>query len=122
YWDTSQRNNNTRQHPGAGLVLPIDAHPAALVRVDGPVWRNRVQAYDATFGLDPTDAFTLHVNSAASPIESQPAVSTFDDRTTYWDAANPQGSVKNPNTGTQIRITSSSAQDSFMQVEVRPAK
>ena len=28
----------------------------------------------------------------------------------------------NPNTDTQIRIQSISAQDSFMQVEVRPAK
>ena len=28
----------------------------------------------------------------------------------------------NPNTGTQIRIQSISAQDGFMQIEVRPAK
>ncbi len=30
YWDTSQKNNQTRHHPGAGLVLPIDAHFTAL--------------------------------------------------------------------------------------------
>jgi immune inhibitor A len=123
YWDTSQRNNNTAQHPGAGLLLPVDAHPAALTNVNGAVWRNRIQTYDSTFTLDPTDAIpNLHVAGVASPIASQPAVSTFDDRTEYWDAANPRGSVKNPNTGTQIRIQSISAQDGFMQVEVRPAK
>ena len=27
YWDTSQSDNNTSEHPGEGLILPIDAHP-----------------------------------------------------------------------------------------------
>jgi immune inhibitor A len=57
-----------------------------------------------------------------SPVPSLPAVSVFDDRTLYYDPANPQGSVINPNTGTQIRIQSASALDGFMQVQVRPAK
>jgi immune inhibitor A len=122
YWDTSQANNNTGTHPGAGLVLPIDAHFKALNRVDGVVWRNRIQSYDATFTLEPTDALFLHVNSVPSPIPSLKGVSVFDDRTLYWDSANPMGSVKNPNTGTQIRIMSISALGGFMQVEVRPAK
>ena len=123
YWDTSQTNNNTRQHPGAGLLLPIDAHFAALTRVDGPIWRNRIQTYDSTFTFAPTDGIpNIHVNSELSPVASLPAVSVFDDRTEYWDAANPQGSVKNPNTGTQIRLLGFSAQGDFMQVEVRPAK
>jgi immune inhibitor A len=122
YWDTSQKNNQTKAHPGSGLVLPIDAHFTALKNVNGAVWRNRVQSYDSTFTLDKTDALKLHVNSVLSPVPSMPAIPMFDDRTQYWDSANPQGSVKNPNTGTQIRITSVSAQDSFMQVEVRPVK
>ena len=123
YWDTSQANNQTLDHPGAGLLLPIDAHPKALLRVDGAVWRNRIQTYDSTFTLDSTDALNnLHVNSVLSPVPSLPAVMVFDDRTLYYDPANPQGSVMNPNTGTQIRIQSISAQNSFMQVEVRPAK
>jgi immune inhibitor A len=123
YWDTSQKNNQTRNHPGAGLLLPIDAHPTALRNVNGAVWRNRIQTYDSTFGLEATDALNnLHVNSVLSPVPSLPAVPAFDDRRLYYDPANPQGSVKNPNTGTQIRIQSISAQDSFMQVEVRPAK
>jgi immune inhibitor A len=121
YWDSSQKNNNTIQHPGAGLVLPIDAHYASLNRGSTP-WRNRIQAYDATFTLEPTDALTLHYNSMAYSYPSLPAVKVFDDRTLYYDPANKQGSVKNPNTGTQIRIQSISAQDSFMQIEVRPVK
>lgn len=123
YWDTSQANNRTKQHPGMGLLLPIDAHPAALIRVDSVVWRNRIQTYDSTFTLAPTDALlNLHVNSVLSPVPSLPAVSVFDDRTQYYDPLNPQGSVMNPNTGTQIRIKTISAQGGFMEVQVRPAK
>lgn len=123
YWDTSQTNNNTRTHPGAGLLLPIDAHYTALRRVDGPIWRNRVQSYDSTFTLEPTDGIpNLHQNSVASPVPSLPAVGVFDDRILHYDPANPQGSVRNPNTGTQIRIQGISSLGSFMQVEVRPVK
>jgi immune inhibitor A len=123
YWDTSQTNNQTKNHPGAGLLLPIDAHPTALLRVDGLVWRNRIQTYDSTFTLDPTDGIpNVHVANVLSPVPSLPAVPVFDDRTLYYDPANPQGSVMNPNTGTQIRILSISALGSFMQVQVSPAK
>jgi len=123
YWDTSQANNNTRQHPGQGLLLPNDAHYQALVRADGPVWRNRIQSYDSTFTLEPTDGIpAIHQNSVLSPVPALPAVGVFDDRTLHDDPANPQGSVMHPNTGTQIRIQGISALGSFMQVEVRPAK
>jgi immune inhibitor A len=122
YWDTSQRNNQVRRHPGEGLLLTVDAHPTAMIRADGGVWRNRMQTYDSTFTLDPTDALTLHWRSQPSYHPSQPAVSMFDDRNSYYDSVNPWGSVIVPNTGTQIRIQSISARGSFMQVEVRPAK
>jgi immune inhibitor A len=122
YWDTSQANNQTRNHPGAGLLLPIDAHFAPLYRVDGVLWRNRIQTYDSTFTLDKTDALNLHVANVLSPVPSLPAAKFFDDRTTYYDPANPQGSVINPNTGTRVTIQSISALYGFMQVEVRPIK
>ena len=69
------RTTTRRQHPGGGLILPIDAHPNALARPDATKWRARVQAYDSTFGLQPTDAVTLHVNGVASAIPSLPGVS-----------------------------------------------
>jgi len=121
-WDTSQSNNQVRRHPGEGLLLPVDAHPTAMIRADGGVWRNRMQTYDSTFTLEPTDALTLHWLSQPSYHPSLPAVSMFDDRLSYYDPVNPWGSVIVPNTGTQIRIQSISARGSFMQVEVRPAK
>jgi len=122
YWDTSERDNNTSVHPGSGLILPIDAHPEPMIRADGGVWRNRVQSYDATFGLDATDAVTLHWFSEPSEHPSLPAVSTFDDRNSYWDSTNPTGSVIVPNTGTEIVVRSVSARGAFMQLQVKPAK
>jgi immune inhibitor A len=123
YWDTSQADNNTGLHPGRGLLLPIDAHYRTLYRVDGGRWRNRIQTYDSTFTLAKTDGIpNIHHSGVLSPVPSLPAVSVFDDRTRYYDPANPLGSVMNPNTGTQVRIQSISAQGGFMQIEVRPAK
>lgn len=122
YWDTSQLDNNVKMHPGHGLLLPIDAHPGAMIRPDGGVWRNRIQTYDSTFGFERTDPIALHWDSAPFYQPSLPAVSVFDDRTTYYDPANPWGSVMDPDTGTQIRIASYSAQGNFMLVHVNPAK
>jgi immune inhibitor A len=123
YWNTEERNNQTRRHPGEGLLLPVDAHPTAMIRPDGGVWRNRIQTFDSTFTLDPTDALTLHWDSVEDFYPSLPAVPMFDDSLSYYDELNnPQGSVIVPNTGTQIRIQSISAQNSFMQIQVRPAK
>lgn len=126
YWDTSFPNNNVGSNCAAGrcggLLLTVDAHPKALIRADGGIWRGRMQSYDATFSLDPTEAITLHWLSQPSYHPSLPAVKVFDDRNSYYDPANPMGSVIVPNTGTQIRIKSYSAQGNFMQIEVRPAK
>jgi immune inhibitor A len=124
YWDTSQRNNQTKNHPGQGLLLPIDAHPQALKRCGTTTnWRNRIQTYDSTFTLERTDGIpNIHQGGDSCPVPSLPAVKVFDDRTQYYDPANPQGSVMNPSTGTQIIINSISAQNSFMQIEVRPVR
>ena len=124
YWDTSQEDNATADHPGAGLLLPIDAHPQALKRCGTTTnWRNRVQSYDSTFTLAPTDGIpNIHHDGVLCPVPSLPAVSIFDDRNSYYDPTNPMGSVIVPVTGTQIRIMSISAQNSFMQIEVRPAR
>lgn len=122
YWDTSQADNNIASHPGQGMILPIDAHPAAMYDANGDVWRSRIQTYDATFGLEDTDAITLHTLGEPSHHESLPAESVFDDTNTYYDTDAPYNSVIHPNTGTQIRVKSVSARGNFAQVEVRPSK
>ena len=118
YWNTAVSNNNTRTHPGTGRVLPVDAHPKALKFSDGFVARNRIQTYDATFGLERTDAISLQREVAGTGgafstyqlnVPSQAAVPVFDDTNplAYWDAENPMGSVKVAGTGTTIRVVQS---------------
>ncbi len=122
YWDTSMADNDVGLHPGQGLLLPVDAHPEIMKRGDGGTWRNRVQSFDSTFGLERTDAITLHWKGTPSFQKSLPAVPVFDDRKQYYRSANPLGGVINPNTGTQIRVKSVSALGNVMQLEVRPVK
>lgn len=122
YWDTSQANNNTNTHPGRGLILPIDAHPEVMIRPDGGNWRNRVQGFDSTFSIAPTDELNLHWFSVESYHPSQAGERIFDDNNQYWNPLTPTAGVINPHTGTQIRIKSVSAHGNLMQVEVRASK
>jgi len=104
YWDTSVDDNNTNEHPGSGLILPIDSHPVPINRLDGQLWRPRVSGYDAPFGLEKADSFTLHVNGAPSYIRGQNGVSTFNDSKTYWYKEQPSAGVKVPNNGVNIKV------------------
>jgi immune inhibitor A len=104
YWDTSQPDNNTSEHPGAGLVLPVDANPNPIYNLNGVPWRPRIGGYDAPFGLEKSDSFTLHVNGKPSYIRGQAAQPVFDDRRQYWSAEQPTAGVKVPNAGVRVRV------------------
>jgi immune inhibitor A len=125
YWDTSFADNNVTLNcyygRCGGVLLPIDAHPNVLVRSNGVAWRNRYQSYDSTFGLEPTDALDLHVNSVEHHIPSLPANPVFNDKLSYYRPQNPTASVNHPHTGTQIKVQSVNTIGSFMQVLVTPA-
>jgi immune inhibitor A len=148
YWDTDQANNNASAHPGEGRSLPIDAHPEPLRRlglVKGGTawnfapWAARYQAYDSTFGLKPTDPLSLPfrgtlpgvindtdcVPSGANSLcqfdtdyPSLPGVPVFNDLNDYWFGETSAAGVIVPKTGTTIRVVNTSAQDSFMQIQV----
>ncbi len=134
YWDGSQSDNNVGDHPGKGLLLPVDAHPEFSHWPDGTLMRNRILSYDSTFGLEPTDAITLHNSGMEGTIASQPAVPVFDDTKTWWvneDEHAATGShagryepgwygVDVPKTGTTIRVVSTSKQGNAMNVLVAP--
>ena len=119
YWDGSYSDNNTSQHPGGGLILPIDAHPQTMYRADGVPWRPRVQAFDSTFGIWRTDPITLHRNSMPSFHPGQPAVRIFNDNIQYWNPETPTAGVMNPHTGTRVRITGLSQSGNFMHLDIR---
>ncbi|MGC0426436.1 immune inhibitor A [Streptomyces sp. SAI-195] len=121
-WDTSQADNNTSQHPGKGLVLPIDSHPTALKWKDGTLMRNRMQAYDSPFSLYRTDGMTLHKADVAKYVPGSEGVSVFNDRKNdYYDPANPTGGVKITDTNTKIKILKEAKNGSTIELEVGPA-
>jgi immune inhibitor A len=135
YWNQQYGDNNVGAHPGAGLVLPIDAHPGLLYeptdnegtdRRNGESWRPRIQSYDSTFGLEKTDTVTLHDpdSGKAGTYGGLPAVSTFDDTKDWYVARGEQADadgwsgVDVPKTGTTIRVVGVSASGQFMKVQV----
>jgi immune inhibitor A len=106
YWDTSYSDNNESEHPGEGEVLPIDANPRPIFKLDGKPWRGRIQTYDSPFSLEKSDSFTLHdtVTGQASYIRGQAAVPAFDDRNDYWYPETPTSGVKVPRAGVKIQV------------------
>lgn len=121
-WDTSQVDNNTSQHKGTGLVLPVDSHPTALKWTDGTLMRNRIQAYDSPFSLYRTDGMTLHKADVAKYIPGSKGVSVFNDRkNTYYDESNPTAGVKITDTNTKIKILKEAKDGSTIELEVGAA-
>jgi immune inhibitor A len=111
YWDTSYADNNTSQHHGAGLVLPIDSHPSLLYRLDGAPWRPRIQGYDAPFSLKKAGSYTLHANGVANYVRGQAGQPLFDDSRSYYAenvVAGVYYGVKVPKNGIKIRVVSQS--------------
>ncbi|KUL39095.1 immune inhibitor A domain-containing protein [Actinoplanes awajinensis] len=104
YWDTSQVDNNTNEHPGSGRNLYIDAHPKPSINPTGVPWRARVQVYDAPFSLYPTDGMTLHLNGAKSVIKPQFGDPTFSDKDKYYYDETPNAGVKLPAVGVKIAV------------------
>jgi immune inhibitor A len=121
-WDTSQKDNNTSAHPGRGRVLPVDAHAKPLKWADGTLMRNRIQSFDSTFSLWPTDGFTLHKAGVAQRIAPQWGNPVFDDRKgVYWYPENPNASVKVTDTNTKISIVSEPLSGQTITVKVGPS-
>ncbi|HEY9437787.1 MAG TPA: immune inhibitor A domain-containing protein [Streptomyces sp.] len=121
-WDTSQKDNNTSQHPGQGLILPVDSHAKPLTWTDGTLLRNRIQPFDAPFSWWPNQGFTLHNADVPLKIKASLGVPVFDDhKGTYWYADNPTGSVKVSDTNTRISIISEPLSGSTMTVRVGPS-
>ncbi|MFF8945435.1 immune inhibitor A domain-containing protein [Streptomyces sp. NPDC014864] len=118
-WDTSQADNNTKDHPGVGLILPIDSHPKPMKWSDGTLMRNRIQAYDSPFSRFATDGIMLHKAGVAAIVDSSKGVPVFNDHTsTYYDASNPAAGVKITDTNTRIKIEKEARDGSTIELEV----
>ncbi|PZR52360.1 peptidase M6 [Xylanimonas oleitrophica] len=124
YVNSLYGDNNVSQHPGAGQALPVDARPGALRWSDGTVARNRIQSFDATFGLKKADKLNLHRETAAGmttlKVGKQDPVSVFDDTDpyAYYDTANPQNSVIVAGTGTRVEVVKQNVNKGTMTIKV----
>ncbi|WP_189080261.1 immune inhibitor A domain-containing protein [Mangrovihabitans endophyticus] len=108
YNDQYYSDNNVNQHPGHGRNLIIDSHPQAMYNLDGQPWRSRIQLYDAPFGLQKADSFTLHIDGKPSYVRGQAGQPLFDDTKSYFDANIPWAGVKLPAIGVKIRVVAES--------------
>ena len=134
YWDETFTDNSVGDHPGGGLILPIDAHPTPEHWGNGQLMRQRIQSYDSTFGLERTDSITLNLNSLPTTIASKPAVKVFDDLKTWWFAEDGHTPASHgrfqvgwsgtnpPKSGTTIGVKAESHHGSVLHVEVGPSK
>jgi immune inhibitor A len=122
YVDHTAEDNNTSQHPGSGLSLPVDARPAPFSYPDGSSPSNRRQPFDATFGIQPVPEMCLHkevltgkgqsqtVQTLAACAAANAGIATFDDSnpTAYYSTADVQNSVKVAGHGVTATVTGQS--------------
>ena len=118
YWNDQYTDNNVGDHPGEGLVLPVDARSAFTHWHDGTLMRPRILSFDSTFGLEPVENQGLHNNGVRSRILKKSAVPVFDDTRDYWTNCDEHGctgehpgryqpgwySVAVPKTGTTVQV------------------
>jgi immune inhibitor A len=126
-------DNNTTQHPGGGVTLPVDASAA------GQLWRDdegdplglvdsRLQGFDATFDVDQTDALELDMElqpglTGSLDVPAHPSIPVFDDSVVdgYYDDS-LQGSevlsTKVAGTGAMVQVVSSDEETGEMVVKI----
>ena len=133
--DEAYSDNNTSEHVGHGLALPVDSHPAKFMYSDGTAPGYRRQPFDATFGLQtmPMDAVTLHKevwvgkgkNKTVDTPEAvgsdgtayQDPTFTDDDPLAFLDESNPLGGVEVAGHGVAVKVTGQ-IEEGAMTVEV----
>jgi immune inhibitor A len=122
YWDESFADNNVGEHPGGGLMLPIDSHPGIHTWSDGTQMRPRILSYDAPFTEARVEAITLHnpADGTIKTIPSRAGIRVFNDDRSYYRASHSSdapadgryqaewNSVNHPHTGTVVKIVSDS--------------
>ncbi|MFG3297692.1 immune inhibitor A domain-containing protein [Micromonospora chersina] len=106
YVNYAYGDNNTSEHPGYGMNLPVDVRPDKINVGGQGVITNRRNGYDATFSLYAKPAQTFHKNDVAVTVPALDPQPIFSDKglAKYWNSGNPWNSVKVAGTGTTIEI------------------
>ncbi|MBA2955831.1 immune inhibitor A [Nocardioides sp. CGMCC 1.13656] len=126
-------DNNTSEHPGGGVTLPVDAAAAAQAWVDGdgdPVALvdSRVQGFDATFDVDETDALDLGMEldpstTGSLEVPAGPSNPVFDDSDVdgYYDPSLPGSDrlgTRVAGAGAMVQVVSSDEATGQMVVRI----
>jgi immune inhibitor A len=119
--DETYTDNNTIEHQGHGLALPVDAGVTPMTYPDGTMPSNRRQPFDATFGLQAIDEVVLHKEIVVGKGKSQTVESveafvrggatqqtaTFSDadEDAFFNTLNPLGGVYVAGHGVSVTVT-----------------
>lgn len=106
YVNHAYGDNDTINHPGFGLNLPVDVRPGPITVPGQGNITNRRSSYDATFSKFTKPAQTFHLNGVATTVPKLNPVTVFNDSqpNRYWSPENPMNSVKVAGTGTKIEL------------------
>jgi immune inhibitor A len=106
YVNYAYGDNNTSEHPGYGLNLPVDVRPGKIQVGGVGTITNRRNGYDGTFSLYAKPAQTFHLNGVGVTVPELAPNPVFTDNgvNKYWNSNNPWNSVKVAGTGTKIEI------------------
>lgn len=123
-WDASYGDNDVADHPGQGLILPIDAHPDPLMVDGGTPARGRLATFDAPFTAaeEPTDPIQTGSSGRRTTLGARPGTPAFDDRSTaYWSSRAPLAGVKVPAVGVRIEIEGKARTGDAARITVKPS-
>lgn len=136
-------DNNTIDHPGSGLALPVDAQPAKFFfesdvtgLTDGTGPSNRRQPFDATFGTFDFDDVVLHKEvlegkgkakqavtyNAAAPGDAQQRTFSDSDVDAFNDPSNPLGGVEVAGHGVSVTVDTQVSGGQMTVTVVNPAE
>jgi immune inhibitor A len=136
YVDHSFEDNNTSEHEGGGLSLPVDARPLPFTYPDGTKPSNRRQPFDATFDLVGVPKTCLHKevlvgngqDQHVETVEACPAeadrvaLPTFDDTNplAYFSDLNPLNGVIVAGHGVTATVTGHDGKALLVSVDNPP--
>ncbi|MFB9308578.1 immune inhibitor A [Agromyces hippuratus] len=136
--DETYSDNNTIEHEGHGLALPVDAGVAPMTYPDGTMPSNRRQPFDATFGLQAIDATALHKEivvgkGKSKTVQSVAAVgsdgtrqqtATFSDADVeaFFSPLNPLAGVYVAGHGVTVTVTDQNTGGTMSVVVTNPAE
>ncbi|NUU23817.1 MAG: M6 family metalloprotease domain-containing protein [Streptomycetaceae bacterium] len=124
-WDPAYGDNDVTDHPGQGLILPVDAHADPLLLGDGGApARARLAGFDAPFTApeEKTDRILLGTGDRRTPLEPRPGNAVFDDRNgTYWSSSSPLTGVKVAAAGVRIAVEGKARTGDAVRITVAPS-